>query len=829
MREALVLFENNEEIKAALEPLAEIGLDYLKLGQPIPTLSGGESQRLKLAKYVVDNTGVRRNRTMLKKAGALPPTKLFVFDEPTTGLHFSDIAKLMVAFRKLIDKGHSVVLVEHNLDVINASDWLIELGPGAGDKGGQEIFAGPPSKIVLRETPTGQALNAYQKAIANKEIPEFLTDAVILKEEPAKQELRSREDNAIVVVNAREHNLKNLSAEIPRNSFTVLTGVSGSGKSTLAFDLIFNEGQRRYLESLNAYARSMVQPAARPDVDAIYGIPPTVAISQRVTRGGQKSTVATMTEIYHFMRLLFVKLGVMHCPTCHVPMEPKPFDEIAANIITKYMNRKIEIIAPLVMNHKGTYRELFAWALSRGFTSLIIDGKTTSILNFPELDRYKEHTIHLPLREFELKKDNEEFTRNIIQRALDFGNGLFFVRCDGHDEAYSTNNTCPSCGVSYPELDPRLFSYNSKLGWCPTCKGNGTFLFEDAIERGNLIEEAKNESLDLSFVCADCNGTRLNPLARNVLYHDKSISDIAAMTIEEAENFFKGLKLEGRESLIASDIVSEILSRLSFLKEVGLDYLNLDRSAPTLSGGESQRIRLASQLGTNLQGVCYVLDEPTIGLHPRDNKMLLSALDKLRSKGNSLLVVEHDEDTIRKADHLIDIGPGAGIRGGKIVAQGSVQDLMNCPDSVTGRYLKEPLHHSGKSPNKTTSTSPAVVVKGACNNNLQIKSVRFPLNRLTVVTGVSGSGKSTLARSVLLKGLETLVGNKGEGEIYGCDGIEGWEEVQRVLEVDRRLSERRRDLVRLRILAFTTPSANSLQKPMKLRNEVSMPQDSLSM
>lgn len=784
VREALDLFENNSEIKAALEPLAEIGLDYLKLGQPIPTLSGGESQRLKLAKYVVDNTGIRRNKSLFRKSGAHPPTKLFVFDEPTTGLHFSDIAKLMVAFRKLIDKGHSVVLVEHNLDVINASDWLIELGPGAGDKGGQEIFAGPPSKIVLRETPTGQALNAYQKAIAKNEIPEFLTDAVILKEEPAKQELRSREANAIVVVNAREHNLKNLSVEIPRNSFTVLTGVSGSGKSTLAFDLVFNEGQRRYLESLNAYARSMVQPAARPDVDAIYGIPPTVAISQRVTRGGQKSTVATMTEVYHFMRLLFVKLGIMYCPNCRIPMEPKPFDEIAGNIITKYMNRKIMIIAPLIMNHKGIYRDLFVWALSRGFNSLIIDGKTVSIINLPELDRYKEHTIYLPVREFELKKDSEELARNVIQRALDYGKGLIFVRCDGNDEAYSTNNTCPGCGASYPELDPRLFSYNSKLGWCPTCKGNGIFLFEDAIEKDNLIDEAKTESPKFTFVCSDCEGTRLNPIARNVLYHGKSITDIAEMTIEKAEEFFKGLKLEGRESLIASDIVSEILSRLSFLQEVGLSYLNLDRSAPTLSGGESQRIRLASQLGTNLQGVCYVLDEPTIGLHPRDNKMLLSALDKLRSKGNSLLVVEHDEDTIRKADYLIDIGPGAGIRGGQIVAQGSAEDLMNCPASVTGRYLKEPLHHSGKSPNKTTSTNPAVVIKGAYLNNLQIKSVRFPLNRLTVVTGVSGSGKSTLARSVLLNYLDHMVNERGE-DIFGCDAIEGWEEVKRVLEVDQ--------------------------------------------
>jgi excinuclease ABC subunit A len=604
------------------------------------------------------------------------------------------------------------------------------------------------------------------------------------------------------VVRAREHNLKNIEVEIPRDEFTVITGVSGSGKSTLAFDIVFNEGQRRYLESLNAYARSIVQPAGRPDVDAIYGIPPTVAIEQRTSRGGRKSTVATLTEVYHFLRLLYVKLGVQHCPDCGVPVTPQAFDAIVAGVMKELRGQHVGVLAPLVVNRKGVYTDLAKWAHGKGHTHLRVDGAFLPTAKFPRIERFKEHTIELPVGDLVVAPENEARLRALLSEALTHGHGVVTLAwplgdlqaaiARGqpaptlHQKSWSTQRACPSCGTSFPEPDPRLFSYNSKHGWCAACFGTGLKLTGfDAEQSGEEIQwnawyEGATEP------CEACHGARLNPVARAVKFADRSIAELAQLPVIEAREFFGDLALNGREAEIARDALAEIRGRLEFLEEVGLGYLALDRAAPTLSGGEAQRIRLAAQLGSNLQGVCYVLDEPTIGLHPRDNRILLEALDKLARKGNTLIVVEHDEDTIRRAGHVIDIGPAAGVRGGEVVAQGTVAQIEAAEHSLTGRYLRTPLAHPTAPHRPVDDATEFVTVRGARLHNLDQARAAFPLARLSVVTGVSGSGKSTLARDVLLDNLQRAHAARGfDGQWAHCADIEGWGRVDRVLEVDQ--------------------------------------------
>ena len=594
---------------------------------------------------------------------------------------------------------------------------------------------------------------------------------------------------------AREHNLRDVDVEIPRERFTVVTGVSGSGKSTLAFDIVFAEGQRRYLESLNAYARQFVQPASRPEVDAIFGIPPTVAIEQRTSRGGRKSTVGTLTEVHHFLRLLYVKLGVQHCPDCEVPIEPQSADAIAARLLREYRGRRIELLAPLVVARKGYYTDLAKWAAGKGYAELRVDGERLPTARWPRLDRFREHTIELPVSSVQVSAATEGELRAALTRALDHGKGVAHVlepapkRGSPRMLVFSTRRACPSCSRSFPEPDPRLFSYNSKHGWCEACFGTGLAIDGfDAEQSGEELwwnEWFAGEATP----CASCEGNRLNPVALGVRFRGRSIAELAALPVESARAFFDGLALHGREAEIARDLLAEIGARLAFLHEVGLGYLALDRAAPTLSGGEAQRIRLAAQLGSNLRGVCYVLDEPTIGLHPRDNRILLDALAKLRAKGNTLIVVEHDEDTIRRADHLIDLGPGAGALGGRLVGEGSIADLIAAPESRTGRFLAEPLRHPFIERRDVSRSGAALTVRKARLHNLRSVDVRLPLERLTVVTGVSGSGKSTFARDVLYANLRVRTaetrGRRRAAPWLGCAGIDGIEQVRRVLEVDQ--------------------------------------------
>jgi excinuclease ABC subunit A len=791
--ESLDYFSAYPDVLRGLKPLADVGLEYLKLGQPVPTLSGGEAQRLKLAGHLAA-AGVQRG----PGPGRSDQGNLFLFDEPTTGLHFEDIAKLLRSFRRLVEAGHSLLVIEHNLDVIAACDWIIDLGPEGGEAGGDVTFMGTPGQIVLdAESHTGVALKAYEAAIG--------TDAFVresgTREPPAPL---SRARNAIQVHNAREHNLKNVHIELPHGKFTVITGVSGSGKSTLAFDIIFGEGQRRYLESLNAYARQFVQVASRPEVDAIYGIPPTVAIEQRTSRGGRKSTVGTLTEIHHFLRLLFVKLGVQHCPDCHAAIQPQSPEAIAARILRDFKGLHIGMLAPLVVNRKGVYTDLAKWAAHRGYTHLRVDGEFLPTQRFPRIDRFKEHTIELPIADFTVSASDERTLREALRSALEHGKGVAHVispldgLLDGNarvtETVFSTKRACPSCGRSFPELDPRLFSYNSKHGWCPGCYGTGLKLdevgWDDERARNGTEDNVLDswiEWLQVEEPCEQCEGKRLNAEALAVDWRGQSIADYGMLPVAKLREVVASVQLEGRDLEIARDLLAELQSRLGFLSEVGLNYLTLDRSAPTLSGGEAQRIRLAAQLGSNLRGVCYILDEPTIGLHPRDNRILLDTLEKLEKKGNTLLVVEHDEDTIRRAHHLVDIGPGAGRLGGEIIAQGSMQDLMREPRSLTGQFLRHPLIHPLQPYRPTGMRTPAIQVIGAHLHNLKDVDVRFPLARLSVVTGVSGSGKSSLARDLLHDNLVAVVGERKPKDIEaaGCRAIRGWEPLGRVLEVDQ--------------------------------------------
>ncbi|QJR13726.1 excinuclease ABC subunit UvrA [Usitatibacter palustris] len=809
VHESLTFFAGENEVLSRLQPLEDVGLDYLRLGQPVPTLSGGEAQRLKLAGHLAEASGrsisalpmrpeVRAKRTG-KAMAPLPATverrtRVFLFDEPTTGLHFEDIRKLLGAFRRLIAAGHSLIVIEHNLDVIRASDWIIDLGPEGGDAGGQVIAEGTPKQVMASAAShTGRALVDYDKsmtAVARQDVGEYKSLAP-----PAARK-------NIFVRHAREHNLKGIDVTIPREKFTVITGVSGSGKSTLAFDIIFAEGQRRYLESLNAYARQFVQPASKPDVDAIFGIPPTVAIEQRTSRGGSKSTVATQTEIHHFLRLLFVKLGTQHCPDCDIPIEPQSLDAIVARILKERRNETIAILAPLVVNRKGFYTDLAKWALAKEVSHLRVDGEYLPTNKWPRLDRFKEHTLEMPIAQVTVTPANEAELRRALAAAIEVGKGVVHVCCGGWGgrdvQVYSTKRACGNCGRSFPELDPRLFSYNSKHGWCADCYGTGlkiagtqAAMDDERAKTGteDHVLDSWVEWLEIDEPCASCDGKRLNREALAVRFRGESIADMSAHPISAAHGFFQKLQVAGREGEIARDILAELNSRLGFLEQVGLGYLSLDRGAPTLSGGEAQRIRLAAQLGSNLRGVCYILDEPTIGLHPRDNKILLETLHKLNQNGNTLIVVEHDEDTIRHAQHVIDLGPGAGRVGGEIVAQGTAAELEKNPNSITGRFLANPLKHPVQPRRPVPRGTPSIEVRGASLHNLQEVNVKLPLARLSVVTGVSGSGKSTLARDVLHENLERLVASVRDRKklppLSGAKAIEGWEPITRVLEVDQ--------------------------------------------
>ena len=664
--------------------------------------------------------------------------------------------------------------------------------------------------------------------------------------------------NAIAIHGAREHNLKNLSLEIPRGQFVVVTGVSGSGKSTLAFDLLFAEGQRRFLDSMNTYARQFVEQLARPDVDLISGLPPTVSIEQRTTRGGGKSTVATVTEIYHFFRLLFARLGTQHCPDCQLPVEAQTRDALAAGLQRELKRRgDLLLLAPVVRNRKGFHSDVAEWAAKHGYKEIRANGKLHDTGQPFRLDRFKEHDVEIVVgvlnkvvgrgvitapkgRGMPNRRGGDtaphplKTPQQLIEETLDLGKGALFA-LDNHGvmTIHSTERACPKCARSFAPLDPKNFSYNSAQGWCPRCRGFGELFYIPEVERGanaDAIEESWWSWASERETCPECRGARLRPESRAVrlpisnlksqITSSPTIDDFSALAVSAAHDFFRKLVFKGREALIARDILPEIIERLKFLDEVGLGYLQLGRAVTTLSGGEAQRIRLAAQLGSNLSGVLYVLDEPTIGLHARDNDQLLAALLQLQSRGNSLVVVEHDEETMRRADYIIDLGPGAGVHGGELVAGGTLAELMRHPSSITGQLLRaqetKRYPTRGKRRPVSASTAPAeekksrgekepgprksplpcssapslllpnwLTLQRAAINNLKNLTVRFPLKRFVVVTGVSGSGKSTLVRECLLPAVEAVVKSRGRNSKSETPRVTGCESVKAVYEVDQ--------------------------------------------
>lgn len=686
----------------------------------------------------------------------------------------------------------------------------------------------------------------------------------------------------ITIKGARQHNLKNIDIELPKNEFIVITGVSGSGKSSLAFDTIYSEGQRRYVESLSAYARQFIGQMNKPEVDSIEGLSPAISIEQKTTNRNPRSTVGTITEVYDYLRLLFAHIGIAHCPICHTAVEKQSVDEIVESIMSKFdEGSKIILLSPVVKDKKGTHKNIFLNLFKKGFVRARVNGEVLYLEDEIELDKNKKHNIEVVVDRLVLKKDDKDFESRLtqsIEAAIELSNGKLIVNDGKSDYLYSENYSCPNHeDVSIPELNPRLFSFNAPYGACPECKGLGKKLEVDenklienpdlSIEDGGMyipgamarkgysweiframakaakidltkpVKDLTKKELDIIFygydekfkfdytggdfdfhgykeyegavknlerryyesfseaqkeeienrymverICKVCKGKRLKDEVLAVTVNDKNIMEICDMSIKNSLDFFMNLSLTEKQEKIAKEILKEIRERLTFMTNVGLDYLTLSRETKTLSGGESQRIRLATQIGSGLTGVLYVLDEPSIGLHQKDNDKLLATLNRLKELGNTLIVVEHDEDTMMQADKILDIGPGAGTFGGEIVAFGSPKEIMKNKNSVTGKFL------SGKEeieiPKKRRKWNKTLKLFGAKGNNLKNIDVEFPLGVMTVVTGVSGSGKSTLVNSTLYPILFNQL-NKGKLYPLEYDKIEGLEELEKVINIDQ--------------------------------------------
>ncbi|BEO95891.1 excinuclease ABC subunit UvrA [Fusobacterium nucleatum] len=686
----------------------------------------------------------------------------------------------------------------------------------------------------------------------------------------------------ITIKGARQHNLKNIDIELPKNEFIVITGVSGSGKSSLAFDTIYSEGQRRYVESLSAYARQFIGQMNKPEVDSIEGLSPAISIEQKTTNRNPRSTVGTITEVYDYLRLLFAHIGTAHCPICHTAVEKQSVDEIVESVMTKFDDgSKIILLAPVVKDKKGTHKNIFLNLFKKGFVRARVNGEVLYLEDEIELDKNKKHNIEVVVDRLVLKKDDKDFESRLtqsIETAIDLSNGKLIINDGKNDYLYSENYSCPNHeDVSIPELNPRLFSFNAPYGACPECKGLGKKLEVDenklienpelSIEDGGMyipgamsrkgysweifkamakvakidltkpVKDLSQKDLDIIFygydekfkfdytggefdfhgykeyegavknlerryyetfsdaqkeeienkymverICKVCNGKRLKDEVLGVTVNGKNIMEICDMSIKNSLDFFMSMNLTEKQEKIAKEILKEIRERLTFMTNVGLDYLTLSRETKTLSGGESQRIRLATQIGSGLTGVLYVLDEPSIGLHQKDNDKLLATLNRLKELGNTLIVVEHDEDTMMQADKILDIGPGAGEFGGDIVAFGSPKEIMKNKNSITGKFL------SGKEaieiPKKRRKWNKSIKLYGAKGNNLKNIDVEFPLGVMTVVTGVSGSGKSTLVNSTLYP---VLFNKLNKGKLYPLEykKIEGLDALEKVINIDQ--------------------------------------------
>ncbi len=614
---------------------------------------------------------------------------------------------------------------------------------------------------------------------------------------PSSVPRTSLPDEAIVVRGARVHNLKNLSITIPRDTLSVITGLSGSGKSSLAFDTIYAEGQRRYVESLSAYARQFLEQVGKPEVDLIEGLSPTISIEQKTIGYNPRSTVGTVTELWDYLRLLYARIGKPFCYECGKPIRSQSPQQITDQILGYPENTKLAILAPIVRGRKGEYQKELAQLRQRGFVRVRIDGEVLELSQDIALDKSKKHMIDVYVDRLVIKGDRGVLATRVsesVELSLKLGEGQLILETHGpsgiEETLLSEKFACQDCGISYPAPEPRTFSFNSPMGACPSCDGLG--MNRAAIDEGGGEDEEEGADLPIfveevtpeSHPCPECRGDRLRIESRYFRIGGKNISDVARLAITDLEAYFKNLKLTDRETLIADRIVKELVERVRFLNEVGVGYLSLSRQAATLSGGESQRIRLATQIGSSLVGVIYVLDEPSIGLHQRDNDRLIETLKRLRDLGNTVLVVEHDEDTMKQADFIVDIGPAAGVHGGTVIATGTYDEIAAHPTSLTAKYLRGdltvPIPERRRIPEKARSLR----IEGARQNNLKNVTVEFPLGTFTCVTGVSGSGKSTLVIDTLYRLLarEVYRAKIAEPKIKKAAGFD---QVDKVVDIDQ--------------------------------------------
>ncbi|MCO4760915.1 MAG: excinuclease ABC subunit UvrA [Myxococcales bacterium] len=815
-QEIATRFADDKKLARPAQAMCELGLGYLRLGQPLGTLSGGESQRLKVAWHLLCK---RTKQT------------LFLLDEPSTGLHLDDVRVLLGSLNKLVAAGNTVIVVEHHLDVIAAADHVVELGPEGGPGGGHLIYQGPPVRLAeVADTPTGLWLQDHLAqqgkplsfAAGNApDDPETLAQSA---DEAAYVALETQRDPGHVAVRgARVHNLRDVSVDIPRDKLTVITGLSGSGKSSLAFDVVFAEGQRRFLDCLSPYARQYLPPVSRPDVDSLQGLPPTVAIAQRTTRGGSRSTVGTLTDIASYLRLLFARCG-------HVASDGdlslRTPDEVAAILVKRPATAPLYVMTPLIRGRKGFHRDVIEKAQRAGRRWIHVDGALCPIDAVPALRRYTAHDIddvvHRLLPTDETTTVGEDGTRHwqlevltqAVFDAMTSGDGQVRVRqAQTTTQSFDVDPDGGGATRRASGLDPLLFSFTSARGWCPTCRGSGQAEAPEGAgkKRGRKPKKAKQSDgsepleegelrkgeqdpvrhLDL---CQTCSGSRLRPEALEVTIAGHTIVQLSSMTAETLQTTLEQITWSPRDRIIAEPIVREVCARAAFLLDVGLDYLGMDRSAVTLSGGESQRIRLSSQLSSNLRGVLYVLDEPTIGLHPADNGRLLEAFDRLIARGNGLLVVEHDEETILRADHVIELGPGGGQEGGRVLHAGPLTELLADPASPTGRMLHDrDLRRFRLDARPVDNAQRFITLTGARRNNLQSVTAHIARGRLNGVSGVSGSGKSTLVRDLLVGvGGSIVHAPRGTAPDLGAlsarsevDSIMGLDGFGRIVEVDQ--------------------------------------------
>jgi len=904
VQQALEHFEHIKKINNLLQTLHDVGLDYLKLGQPSPTLSGGEAQRVKLAKEL----GKRSTGKTV-----------YILDEPTTGLHFVDIEHLLRVLHGFVDAGNTVIVVEHNLDVVKTADWVLDLGPEGGSGGGRIVAEGTPEDIAAcEESYTGQALRnvlgqkrgraTRRPGIAIPGLPQATRTHASGRWQSATTlaDTNGAKDN-IVVRGASQHNLKHIDLQIPREKMSVFCGPSGSGKSSLAMDTLYAEGQRRYVESLSSYARQFLGQMPKPRVEHIHGLQPAIAIEQKTVGHTPRSTVGTVTEIYDYLRILYARLGTPHCPDCQIPVETQTTDDVIDKLMALPADTRLLILAPQEVTVGQQYAKLWERLREQGFRRVRINGTTHTLEDVPEIDRRRKHNVEIVLDRIIIGSGNRSRVASSVEAAFDLGQGVIRVatvddnrpETDWKVEPYSLFRACSNCGRSFEELSPQNFSFNSPLGWCESCEGLGTqqgtnlaaliadptrslrdgavAAWPDPATRplfGQMLEAmavdvglpldvpfaqleaeqqrvvlygtgerwitvtaekpapsrkrprspgiaipgrpsfsfqykglypAIEEASRVSFTyrqrlfelvgevpCSTCNGSRLRDDAGAVRLHAKTLKQLCDLPLSEALAFLTQLTLSATEKKIAGDLLTEATGRLSFLVDVGLHYLTLARTLPTLSGGESQRIRLAGQIGRALTGVLYVLDEPTIGLHPSDNGRLIEALKRLRDLGNTIIMVEHDREVLQAADRLYDFGPGAGRFGGTVTAEDTPRAIGKRDDSLTGKYLTGREQILIPEERRIPAGSPGIAIPGrlwltllgARQNNLRNVDLRIPLGTLTAVTGVSGSGKSSLIQDTLGKAIARKL-NRASDQPGPYDELHGLEHLSKLIVVDQ--------------------------------------------